>query len=73
MVANPLKMASQRMVPQKEAAHMQEPMKQQKLDYVADMAEQLATLCKDDHPPTAALLRAAAKSARDHYEKRRQR
>lgn len=36
-----------------------------RLAYVADMAKQLASLCPKDAPLTAAMLLAAAKTARE--------
>lgn len=44
---------------------MQEPTTLEKMKYVADMAEQLGRLCQKDAPMTAAMLLAAAKTARE--------
>ncbi len=43
---------------------MQHPTRQEKMDYVADMAEQLAMLCQNDEPLIAAMLMDAADAAR---------
>lgn len=43
---------------------MQEPTETQKIEYIADMADQLAALCRDNYPLTATMLRAAARTAR---------
>lgn len=42
---------------------MQEPTKEEVIDYVADMAEQLAVLSEEHIPPVAVMLRNAAKLA----------
>ncbi len=44
---------------------MKERTKTEKLEYVADMAEQLSRLCIEEAPVVAELLRLAATFARD--------
>jgi len=44
---------------------MQEPSKQEVMEYVADMAEQLAAICRAHDPHLAAVLRVTAKWARE--------
>lgn len=44
---------------------MDEPSKQELIEYVADLAAQPAILCRDDYPETAEKLRHAEKSARN--------
>jgi hypothetical protein len=51
-----------------EAAHMKEPTKDEVLRYVADMADQLAAMCKEHDAPTEAHLRKASAAARDAVE-----
>jgi hypothetical protein len=51
-----------------EAAHMEEPTKDDTLRYVADMADQLAVMCKEHDPPTEGHLRKASAAARAAIE-----
>lgn len=54
-----------RETPRKEGASMKEPTKEDVLSYVADVAEQLAAMSTPHDGVVAAILRVAAKAARD--------
>ena len=49
---------------------MEKPKAREIMDYVADMAEQLARFCQSEAPATAVILIAAARSAREAANKR---
>ena len=51
----------------KEGAYMPDD-KRQILEYVADMAQQLADLCREHSPPVAKVLEIAAEFARGKLE-----
>lgn len=47
---------------------MEEPTDEEVIDYVADMADQLAAMCGTHYHVVAVLLRGAAKAARDRVD-----
>jgi hypothetical protein len=52
---------------------MKEPSKPEVMGYVAEMAEQLAALCRERDEPVSAILSAVAALVRDRLQKRKAR